>query len=82
MNYDLEQSDRQMVLLALAELSIRRPGWNYAAREVAKKLGVEAETMFDMFKDTSTDPLGRPLEVMIDVPREQRNHSRNPWMPN
>ncbi len=45
--YLIDEADRQMVLLALAHLSIERPGWVYSHEEIAKKLrGLEMFTEF------------------------------------
>jgi hypothetical protein len=41
------------MLLALAELSLRRPGWEDFLRQIAAKLGGEA--MFRGFRRTSQD---------------------------
>lgn len=41
MTVTIEEADRQMVLLALAELWVKRPGWHYAIEEVAKKFDPE-----------------------------------------
>ena len=48
-----EEGDRQIMLLALAELALSRPGFDYALREIAKQLnGAE---MFAEFKRLNTD---------------------------
>jgi len=74
MNTDLlDESDRQAVLLALAELSLTRPGWyNYLATVAGKLRGRE---MFENFRKTSADsprlniPQARPDGVeQIAVP--------------
>jgi hypothetical protein len=30
MKFDIEEEQRQMILLAIAELALSRPGWDYA----------------------------------------------------
>lgn len=35
---EIDEGQRQMVLLALAHLSVERPGWNTALREIATKM--------------------------------------------
>jgi hypothetical protein len=52
-NMTLEESDRQVILLAIAELDLSRPGWNHYLGEVADKF--EGREMFDGFKVTSGD---------------------------
>ena len=52
-----DESDRQLTLRALAIQSLRDPGFEYASREVAKKLS--GEDMFDSFRELLkgiTDP--------------------------
>jgi hypothetical protein len=51
MNFD--EGDRQMVLLALAELALSRPGFDYALGEIAKQLS--GEEMFAEFKRLNAD---------------------------
>jgi hypothetical protein len=53
----IEESDRQVILLALAVLSIQRPGWLAYLREVAKKMAgahpdgpANCEKMFNDFR--------------------------------
>lgn len=35
---DLDESDRQMLLMALAHLAIERPGWKFATEAIASKM--------------------------------------------
>lgn len=48
-----DESDRQMVLLALAELALRRPGWGWTIGRLADRL--EGRAMLEQFKTTSSD---------------------------
>jgi hypothetical protein len=50
--WDDNEADRQMILLALAELALLRPGWNVTLRRLAGRL--HGEKMFDSFKEAST----------------------------
>ena len=53
MNVKVSEEERQMILLALAELSLRRPGWLFALGRVADTFhGCE---MFVGFRETSAD---------------------------
>jgi hypothetical protein len=73
-NFNLEEGQRQMVLLAIAELALSRPGWDYALGEIAKQF--RGEEMFAEFKRLNADrvkaeraPLGlRPLVAQSDDP--------------
>ncbi len=56
MKLTIEEEDRQMILLALAELSLRRPGWLDALGRVADKF--HGREMFDGFRKTSADLIG------------------------
>jgi len=38
MTLELTEEERQIVLLALARLSIERPGWDFALNEIAKRI--------------------------------------------
>lgn len=51
MNVTIEEGERQTTLLALAELSLRRPGWLDHLERIADKFG--GKMMFDEFRKTS-----------------------------
>jgi len=51
--FTIPEEDRQLILLALALMSLRRPGFEYAAREAAKRLS--GEEMFDSFRRSNED---------------------------
>ena len=38
-NPEIEEGERQIILLALFKLKRERPGWDYAIGEIEKKLG-------------------------------------------
>jgi hypothetical protein len=48
-----EEGDRQMMLLAIAELALSRPGFDYALGEIAKQL--QGAEMFAEFKRLNAD---------------------------
>jgi hypothetical protein len=48
-----DDADRQMLLLAMAELALRRPGWNWTLGRLAERLG--GRDLFEAFKKTSAD---------------------------
>ena len=49
----VNEEKRQMILLALAELALSRPGWDESLREIATDfVGLE---MFDNFKRFNAD---------------------------
>ena len=53
MNVTIEGAERQTILLALAELSLRRPGWLDHLGRIADRF--RGRTMFDGFRETSAD---------------------------
>jgi hypothetical protein len=55
-SFSVDEGQRQQVLLALAVLSVQRPGWGAANREVAKQFGGELaeKTYTDLLKYNST----------------------------
>lgn len=57
MNVKVFEEDRQMILLALAELSLRRPGWLFTLGRVAGTF--HGREMFDGFRVTSADTIAR-----------------------
>lgn len=57
--HEIEECDRQLLLLGLALMAIQRPGFKYAAQEAAKKL--LGEQMFLDFIKYNTMPDGSPL---------------------
>jgi hypothetical protein len=47
----LDSGDVQLVMLALAQLALRRPGWDYALRQLAEKIEpVIGPGLYDEFK--------------------------------
>lgn len=50
---ELNEGQRQLLLLALAHLAVARPGWNYACHEIALKANAAAgpQSLFERFKD-------------------------------
>jgi hypothetical protein len=58
MKIEVTEVERQAVLLALAELSLRRPGWDYMLNDIACKMdnvspGGRA-VMYDSFRGLDT----------------------------
>lgn len=49
----LEEEQRQATLLALAELALSRPGWDYMLGEIAELL--QGREMFGEFKRLNAD---------------------------
>lgn len=68
MNVTIEEEDRQMILLALAELSLRRPGWLDALGRVADTF--QGREMFDGFRETSADLVRPSFESNAREPGE------------
>jgi hypothetical protein len=53
MTVNLDEGQRQMLLLALAELALSRPGWDHSIREIASRFsGLE---MYESFKLSNAD---------------------------
>lgn len=55
----LDEADRQMVLLALARLSVERPGWEYCLHAIALQIDAQSEgraLMFDNFRGLTHRP--------------------------
>lgn len=61
----IEEGDRQAILLALAELSIARPGWVFMLSEIALKMDNKTEEgfpqMFEQFRRNHSNPLAEVL---------------------
>jgi hypothetical protein len=71
-NFDIDEEQRQMILLAIAELALSRPGWDWTLGETAKVFS--GEEMFAEFKRLNADrvnaertPLG-PTIAQSDDP--------------
>lgn len=46
---------RQMLVLALAELALSRPGWDHSIREIVRNYDDEKLSMFESFKASNAD---------------------------
>lgn len=57
----IDEGQRQMIILALAKLSMERPGWCHALEEIALLMDNKGEDgrpeMFENFRRTWTQPL-------------------------
>lgn len=55
----IEEGQRQLILLALATLALRSPGFDFALNEIAKKIDNTSETnraiMYDQFRELNSD---------------------------
>lgn len=60
----IPEEDRSAILLALADLSLARPGWFNYLRGIAETL--DGGTMFDGFRVTSGLPPGSPADTSND----------------
>ncbi len=62
----LEESERQAVILALAELSIARPGWVRMIEDIARKMDNVDQygnaQMFERFRRNHSDPVAEKLQ--------------------
>lgn len=50
---EVEEGERQLVLLALAKLALLRPGFDYALRKIAMKFEQPSEGLYEEFKGGS-----------------------------
>lgn len=53
MRVELEEGERQATLLALAKLSLERPGWDYMLNVIALKMDNQSDgraVMYDRFR--------------------------------
>jgi hypothetical protein len=62
---DLDEGERQIVLMALAALSIERPGWDAALNEIAMKID-------NVDRAKGAEPTRPPRAKMYDAFREFR----------
>jgi hypothetical protein len=76
-HYMIEESDRQAIVLALAMLSLQRPGWDWMLGGIAEKLGgfIEGRELYNEFKRMNEDRRPTvvqtgPLHMQVCVPQE------------
>jgi hypothetical protein len=53
MDVEIDEGERQMLILAMATLAVERPGWDYALNRLALKMDNaenDRAVMFDQFK--------------------------------
>ena len=48
---ELDESDRQLVLLALGHLAAQRPGWRDCLRRIAERIDNPGAPMFESFRE-------------------------------
>jgi hypothetical protein len=70
MNFDIEEGDRQAIILALAKLSFTRPGWHPGClSRIAKQLG--GLEMYEAFRDHGADPAWHLLNAAEQMDWQQ-----------
>lgn len=77
MNVELEEEERQATLLALAKLSLERPGWDDLLNRIARKIDNVTEgraDTYDHFRAMHT-PRARPLEELCICLHDFGTHS-------
>ena len=65
MTLEIEEEQRQMLLMALAHLAVERPGWDMALSEIAAKIdnsGPDGPQMYTEFKRFQNS---NPTRMMI-----------------
>lgn len=65
---DIEEEDRQVILLALAHLAVERPGWDNYLRTVAAKMDDDHLSLYHGFKSTAVPPVQTKLVTSIPGP--------------
>jgi hypothetical protein len=60
MKYEIDEGDRQLILLAIAELALSRPGWDWTLGRLAELLSTspavaDGRVMFEQFKSANAD---------------------------
>ncbi len=76
--YEIEEGDRQAIVLALAKLSLTRPGWLDMLRGLAENT-FHGGAMFDEFASHGPDtPKGTPLGIFDRVELLEPLHSDDP----
>lgn len=64
---ELDEGERQVVLLALAHLSVERPGWDHMLNEIASRIDNVVEGRAKMYDEFRELRLGdRRCEQIID----------------
>ena len=82
MTVTIDESQRQMLVLALAKLSIERPGWVWTLGELAAKFSTapnlnDGRALFDQFREIHhphNDVLRSDFHVHLDTCRQCSEH--------
>jgi hypothetical protein len=79
----IDECQRQMLILALAKLSIERPGWNYALAKIAVKIdnirpdgGCE---MYEKFKSMDNEEKQWAVDGLIEAVQTKRAVLTEPY---
>jgi hypothetical protein len=51
----LDEGERQMAVLAFAELALSRPGWDHMLKDIAQRIDNPGAPMYESMKKTSAD---------------------------
>jgi hypothetical protein len=64
----LDEAERQMVVLAFAELALFRPGWNDALLDVAQRIDRPGAPMFARMKTANADRVRAERSPLVNRP--------------
>jgi len=79
----IDEGQRQMILLALAELSISRPGWDMALRNIARQIDnptPEGPQMFCEFKHLNADRVLSERAPLTPLVAQQDDEETYRWL--
>jgi hypothetical protein len=65
---EIKYEDRQLLVLSLALCSLLRPGWEYACREMAKRMCGGSSEMFDGFRECN-EARTPPHPDLVPIPK-------------
>lgn len=66
----IDEEERQVVILALAELALSRPGWDHMLRHIVERIDAPGLAMFEQLKSSNADRVARRHAALLKFVRE------------
>ena len=75
-----DNGDRQMLLLALAELSLARPGWDTALLCIVERIGGDSPAMYQELKHVNADRVQAERMPLMPLRLEKDDEAIVRWV--
>lgn len=80
MMLQMDEEERQVVILALAELALSRPGWDHMLRHIVERIDAPGLAMFEQLKSSNADRVQAERGPMPPLVAQQDEEEIQRWI--